>query len=118
MPMNPEIKARWVAALRSGEYKQGKNKLCSDGKFCCLGVLCDLYSKDHSVEPGQWADNGTGKWYFGSKYALPTPVIEWAETGTNSPMVKLLTHKDYLAALNDAGTHNFNDLADLIEAQL
>lgn len=46
--MDPELKARWVAALRSGDYEQTtgalreqlRNKNC-DG-FCCLGVLSDL----------------------------------------------------------------------------
>lgn len=49
--MKADIKQRWVAALRSGIYKQGKSALCkSDGTFCCLGVLCDL------VVPDQWGE--------------------------------------------------------------
>jgi hypothetical protein len=43
--MNPEIKASWVEALRSEEYKQGANALHRNGTFCCLGVLCDLAEK-------------------------------------------------------------------------
>lgn len=35
-----KIKAEWVAALRSGEYKQGTSFLYrSNGTYCCLGVL-------------------------------------------------------------------------------
>lgn len=42
-----ELKAKWVKALRSGEYKQGHGSLCrraDDGSysFCCLGVLEDV----------------------------------------------------------------------------
>ncbi len=38
--MNPEIKARWVAELRSGRHVQGKGRLRnSDGSMCCLGIL-------------------------------------------------------------------------------
>jgi hypothetical protein len=33
-----EFKKKLVAALRSGEYKQGRNILHNDGSFCCLGV--------------------------------------------------------------------------------
>ena len=42
--MKPNIKARWVAALRSGTYAQGKGTLHNEGEntFCCLGVLCDI----------------------------------------------------------------------------
>lgn len=47
--MNIEWKKKWVKALRSGEYKQGRTKLRSlDDKFCCLGVLCNL------VDPLGW----------------------------------------------------------------
>ena len=40
--MNKEIRDNWVAALRSGKYKQGKSTLMYEGKYCCLGVLCDI----------------------------------------------------------------------------
>ena len=36
-------KAReWVAALRSGKYKQGKGALSTEDRFCCLGVACEI----------------------------------------------------------------------------
>ena len=39
--MDPEIKANWLAALRSGEYTQAEGQLHDGGnKYCCLGVLC------------------------------------------------------------------------------
>ena len=48
--MNKEIAIKWVKALRSGKYKQGKHNLCTilngNKKFCCLGVLTDMYQKD------------------------------------------------------------------------
>ena len=41
MAMTPELKARWIAALRSGEYTQGRYSLkTKEGHYCCLGVLC------------------------------------------------------------------------------
>lgn len=64
--MNPEIKERWVAALRSGEYQQGfgqlrvRNYEASIGeplyRYCCLGVLCDLAAQD---AVGHWIDEST-----------------------------------------------------------
>jgi hypothetical protein len=47
--MDTKIKAEWVKALRSGEYEQGRGKLQSDGKFCCLGVLCELSPVVHGT---------------------------------------------------------------------
>lgn len=46
--MNPEIKAKWVAALQSGQYVQGKGQLRNNkNQFCCLGVLCNLHAQAH-----------------------------------------------------------------------
>lgn len=51
MTLDPELKARWVAALRSGDYTQTRFNLARDDlgiravnrsearSFCCLGVL-------------------------------------------------------------------------------
>lgn len=45
--MTPELKAKWVAALRSGEYKQGQARMKrihedDTASYCCLGVLCEI----------------------------------------------------------------------------
>ena len=40
--MNRTIKARWVAALKSGDFTQGTHTLAYQKTFCCLGVLCHI----------------------------------------------------------------------------
>lgn len=44
--MKRELRDKWVAALRSGEYEQGKDGLLAKefGRYvyCCLGVLQDV----------------------------------------------------------------------------
>lgn len=52
LKMQPELKAKWVAALRSGEFKQGKERLEKDGRFCCLGVL-------NRIQGNENGDRGT-----------------------------------------------------------
>ena len=38
-----ELQEKWVEALESGEYKQGKTYLRdSEDKYCCLGVACEV----------------------------------------------------------------------------
>ena len=37
--MDPKLKAKWLVALRSGQFPQGKGYLHRDEGFCCLGVL-------------------------------------------------------------------------------
>lgn len=41
MPLNdPEVKAAWLAKLRSGEIEQARGQLeTPDGAMCCLGIL-------------------------------------------------------------------------------
>lgn len=41
--MDPEIKAKWLTALRSGEFQQARNMLKNkSGAMCCLGVLAHI----------------------------------------------------------------------------
>jgi hypothetical protein len=45
--MKAETKSQWVAALRSGQYKQGHHRLRMGDTYCCLGVFCDLFGGGH-----------------------------------------------------------------------
>lgn len=50
--MNKELKTKWLEALRSGKYKQGKTALRTvRDEFCCLGVLCDIVAPDKWSKP-------------------------------------------------------------------
>ena len=41
--IDPSKKKPWVEALRSDKYEQGQRMLKTpDGKYCCLGVYCDI----------------------------------------------------------------------------
>ena len=60
--MNAELKAKWVEALRSGEYRQCREQLHGfENQYCCLGVLCKVVN--HSTDPDRayrWLDIVTG----------------------------------------------------------
>jgi hypothetical protein len=114
MIMNQRIKKLWIKALRSGEYKQGKEALRllrGRGKpdaFCCLGVLCDLHSK--TKNGSKWK----GGAYLGDEAELPPPVIEWAGLDNKNPMLgRELSAAEY----NDSGK-SFNFIANRIEKYL
>ena len=51
--MDAQLKAKWVEALRSGEYQQAEGKLhdTKNNAFCCLGVLCRVMGAEFG--PGQ-----------------------------------------------------------------
>jgi hypothetical protein len=56
--MKQELKEKWIAALRSGKYKQGQGLLRSaNDRYCCLGVLCEVAgvpAKQVSYEDARW----------------------------------------------------------------
>lgn len=114
--MDRQIAMKWVEALRSGEYKQGKGNLKQDGNFCCLGVLCDISKQ------GEWESvkvNGSLNlirgYYDGFTSYLPTSVEKWA--GISSSNGLFLDEKNWetsLSSLNDKG-HSFEEIADIIE---
>jgi hypothetical protein len=116
MKMNPEIKALWVAALRGGKYKQGKNKLrSSDNEFCCLGVLCNLHAQAH---PEIAAMNDIPGEYCGEEDVLPPIVACWAELDRNPNVHLTKFGNTNLAELNDTYVFSFRKLATVIEKQL
>ena len=60
--LNPEAKAKWVAALRSGKYKQGHGRLRDGDTFCCLGVavqegLCVVLKSSLTYASNYYIDN-------------------------------------------------------------
>ena len=126
--MNPEIKHRWVNALRSGKYNQGEHLLQNkSGAFCCLGVLCDLYSKEKGVK-WETPNKDLHPEIYGISDVLPSPVMEWAGLKECDPNVEIDGTYHGLAFLNDGEYFNsdsgefeyfsFSRLADIIEEQL
>jgi hypothetical protein len=54
--VDQEIKTLWVEALRSGYYKQGKNVLKDNNRYCCLGVLKHLIEGDFEGRQAYYDD--------------------------------------------------------------
>lgn len=122
--MNKEIKKLWVEALRSGKYKQGTGRLSrvdDNGvtRMCCLGVLCDLYTKQ----------TGNGGWIvydemirfisfpsvpvIGESSLLPREVAHWADLDNNRGMKGI-----NLDSMNDGigqPAHSYAEIAMVIE---
>lgn len=113
--MNQELKAKWVEALRSGRYSQDTGTLRSGYGFCCIGVLLDVSGF------GEWDDSAcvyTDR--YGERHdcigEMVTPVR--LEIGlTDIEQTKLINMNDGHAA-TDERQHNFDEIADYIEATL
>ena len=112
--MNEEVKVKWIEALKSGQYEQGKRRLRTGDKFCCLGVLCDL----HAIETGRaWEEEKYRGAYLGKTDYLPSEVKEWAELISNDPMVGVGHDQVNLSIINDNGK-TFEEIANIIEKDL
>jgi len=116
--MNKEIAKKWVEALRSGNYKQGHCQLRStDNKYCCLGVLCDLYTQ---ATGAQWIrkDRAEYQIHFDSKILSPS-VREWSGMQSTTGRYENLDtcDKTDLTVDNDYGK-TFQEIADIIEKHM
>ena len=102
--MNQELKAKWVAALRSGKYKQGKMRLRSENgeAYCCLGLLCEI---EGGMSDGEWEIK---------RYSFDVGTI--LDAGLHSPGQDRSPAK-ILADMNDSGK-TFAEIADHVEANL
>lgn len=128
MTMDPEIKAKWVEALRSGEYEQTTEILHSKKGFCCLGVLLDISKK------GRWNPNDSGEYLF-DELDEGCVIKCDGDLGLQRELFKISANEErILVAMNDGGTainselkelanytqdpQSFSAIADYIEANL
>jgi len=77
--MNKEIKAAWVAALRSGSYSRGTGYLRQRNdkgrlQYCCLGVLCNLGAQAKN----KWYEDSDLFYYDDNESELPANVAKTA----------------------------------------
>lgn len=103
--MNPELKAKWLAALRSNTYTQGRDQLYdpANNTYCCLGVLCEVANLKREEET----------YYHGNDEEMETlPESFREEAGISSPAMNTLTE------LNDFAGKTFPELAKWIEENL
>lgn len=121
--MREDIKEQWVAALRSGDYVQGRGRLATingdEVQYCCLGVLCELAVKagvavkenerNHHIR----YSNPQDRW-DGNAATLPLFVMEWADLEDRQGWSSL---DDSLTNKNDRGV-SFEKIADVIEDKL
>lgn len=105
--MKTEDVTKWVEALRSGKYQQGKRALNKDNKFCCLGVAFDVLDGSwmrHKSGPDTWGVAWDNLHTYMSTLPLPT----LAELGFS------IKQHDKLIKMNDKEGKSFEEIADYI----
>lgn len=106
--LNPEFKAKWIAALRSGEYIQGEKYLYKAGRYCCIGVACAVAGipEEEICGVGLIEDNA-----FLVRHPELSPLSS-CDIKTNADAAMPLTD------MNDIQGKSFNEIADWIEENL
>lgn len=115
--MDADLKAKWVKALRSGEYRQAQQILRANNgskQMCCLGVLCNLVDPTKWIE-GEFTNRETLEpcrfaYVDDSQTAMPPEMVFRASGLSRAAAI-------YLAKKNDSGA-SFHELADYIEQNL
>jgi hypothetical protein len=108
--MNPAVKAKWVAALRSGDYKKGTGKLRDERDcFCALGVLCNIHAQEHPEIAAQQKSKTS---YMGGAYSINDHIRKWAGISARHPVVSRIIN------MNDGYSMSFRKIANEIEAHL
>lgn len=131
MAVSNDLLRKWIAALRSGEYLQGRGTLRRGSQYCCLGVLCKVagipaelspvaQTRDYNYQP-----TATTYWYFhGIADRLPAelslPALPQYPGDLDVSTDGRLPFKDRdgyglnLSGLNDSGMP-FGQIADIIQ---
>lgn len=100
--MKKLVAKKWIKALRSGQYRQGTQRLKLNGKYCCLGVLNQLYPElNLSDESSRVLWN-----YKAIGLNSATGTLCWESDGSVMS----------LARLNDNG-FTFDEIADIIQIE-
>lgn len=102
------IENRWIPALESGRFPKGKGSLNRDGKFCCLGVACELLVEDGLLEKSNspydlisYQSPNTRSW---DSVVLPTAVASFIGITPWGSLSKMTEDGNYitLTQVNDA----------------
>ena len=111
--MNKAVKDKWVAALRSGDYRKGRYQSRSiEDRYDAGGVLCDLAVREGIIEaPQKYGRGREGALFFGYTYGglavgIPPEVEDWA--GIEYREVWRIAFK------GDCGM-SFKEIADYVE---
>lgn len=108
-----QVIRNWASALRSGEFQQGQGLLRHGGKYCCLGVLCELHRRaTGGAEWGQDNRYDDRESYLDQLYGLPEAVQEWS--GLPDSNCPLPSQTCSAIGMNDHG-FTFAEIADAIE---
>lgn len=107
MEINIEQFKIWIAALRSGDFIQGKDSLHNSAGYCCLGVgVCVLIPHDKIQL------DSMGLFIYGDYPVHQENAPLWLKQINENFNMR---YGKYLSHLNDRDGFTFNQIADILE---
>jgi hypothetical protein len=110
-----ELKERWIEALESGKYKQGRINLKFEYddyfEYCCLGVLCEITNVQNTMKERTCYFDG-----FSAEIAADEllPYIENFGQFQGFIVEQVGIYYKSLSYMNDAGV-SFKEIAKIIQ---
>jgi len=102
---------QWIAALRSGRYKQRKQKLGNMKKNCCLGVGCRIAR----IKMGK----KRGAFVWGEDREVddaPFELVDWLGLNDEAGIILYDDNFNSLIDMNDGHSETFLSIADFCES--
>ncbi len=109
--MKKDIKKKWLDELKSGKHKHVAHCLKCGDMLCSMGVLCELYIKEHPKQ--KWDVDGL----YAINHSAPSYVIEWAGLSP-SEQSKVITANATFDGGEEGRTRSYNVAISYIEDQL
>lgn len=123
--MNRDLRNRWVEALRSGTYKQGKHRLKRVGQFpldrnyCCLGVLCEVAGLEFEEDPYESLFNSKrSEYFFLKEEAGEARCSSFLPDAFRKEIGIGYLDQEKLVRMNDEENCSFEDIANWVEENL
>ena len=127
-----ETQAKILAALRSGEYTQCCGQLHDGESFCALGVICDVYAKEHGLgwsgadddhftlhgKDGPVGRDGSASGREDCGLLPPRQVAAWAfpeASRSKQWREPYITQGKTISTLNDYSLLTLEQIADVLE---
>lgn len=105
--------AEWLAALRSGKYRQGQRQLRSpNGYYCCLGVGAELCGT-LDINAINTISHSP---YFPHKFLSDLPESMWENVDFEKFSIRIGDAN--VIRMNDEDNLSFDQIADAVEAEI
>jgi len=111
--LDRDVKRKWLAALRSGEFEKGQHCLYDGDSYCCLGVLCKVIGAEERHTDGdervEFGSNDNDKEGFNWGYLSQGLLDEVGITDDDQRV---------LSTMNDRQNKSFKTIARVIERNI